>query len=65
MANLALASIFGSAAILLLLYAILRLTQSPEYPLSPVRKASLWGGIVGSIGILCLIAWWAWINPPN
>jgi hypothetical protein len=65
MVQLALASLFGCAAVLLLLYGILRLTQSPERPLSPARRASILGGIVGLIAILGLIAWWAWINPPN
>ncbi len=65
MAPLALAALFGCAAVLLILYGILRLTYSVEQPLSPARRASLFGGIVGLIAILGLIAWWAWINPPG
>lgn len=65
MAQLALAALFGCAAVLLILYGILRLTYSVEQPLSPARRASLLGGIAGLIAILGMIAWWAWINPPS
>ena len=65
MVQLALASLFGCAAVLLLLYGFLRLTQPPEWPLSPARRASIFGGIAGLIAILGMIAWWAWINPPS
>ncbi len=65
MAPLALAALFGCAAVLLILYGILRLTYSAEKPLSPARRASIMGGIVGLIAILGMIAWWAWINPPG
>lgn len=65
MAQLAVAALFGCAAVLLILYGILRLTYSAEKPLSPARRASLLGGIAGFIAILGLIAWWAWINPPS
>jgi hypothetical protein len=65
MAQLAAASLFGCAAVLLLLYGTLRLTQSPERPLSAAGRASLLGGIAGLIAILGMIAWWGWINPPS
>ena len=65
MAQLALASLFGCAAVLLILYGILRLTQSPERPLSPARRASILGGIAGLLAVLTMIAWWAWVNPPS
>lgn len=65
MAQLALAALFGCAAVLLILYGILRLTYSAEKPLSPARRASLLGGIAGLIAILGMIVWWAWINPPS
>jgi len=65
MAQLALASLFGCTAVLLLLYGVLRLTQPPEHQLSPARRASILGGIAGLVAILGMIAWWAWINPPN
>lgn len=65
MLQLAVASIFGCAAVLLLMYGVLRLTQEPERPLSPARRASIFGGLAGLIAILGLIAWWGWINPPS
>ena len=65
MAQLALAALFGCAAVLLIVYGILRVTYSPDQPLSPARRASLFGGIAGLIAILGMIAWWGWINPPS
>lgn len=65
MLQLAVAALFGCAAVLFLLYGTLRLFQAAERPLSPARRASILGGIAGLIAVLCLIGWWAWINPPN
>lgn len=65
MVLLALASFFGCAAVLLLLYGILRLTQESERPLSTARRASILGGLAGLVAILALIGWWGWISPPN
>ena len=45
MVQLLLAFLFGSAALLLLIYAIVRRTQADDRPLSPVRLALLLGGV--------------------
>ena len=65
MVHLLLAFFFGSAALLLLVYGIVRITESPERPLSPARRAAILGGVWGVIAFLCLLGWWAWVNPPG
>lgn len=56
---------FGSASVLLLLYAIIRLTQPGEGALSPVRRTMMLGGVCGMLALLGLLAWWAWVAPPE
>ena len=62
MVQLLLAYFFGSTALLLALYGILRVTQAAPQPLSPARRAALLGGVSGVVAFLCLLAWWTWFN---
>ena len=65
MVQLLLAFLFGSAALLLLIYAIVRRTQADDRPLSPVRLALLLGGMAGVVAVLAFIAWRAWVAAPG
>lgn len=64
MVQLMLAFCFGSAAMLLLIYGVARLTQG-DGTLSPARRALMVGGAWGMVAFLCLVAWWAWVAPPR
>ena len=65
MVQLLLAFLFGAFGLIVLLYGIVRLSQRDERPLSPVRRAWIVGGVVGSMMFLLALAWWAWIAPPH
>jgi hypothetical protein len=65
MVQLLLAFTFGALGLIVLLYGIVRLSQQDDHPLSPVRRAWILGGVVGSLLFLLVLAWWAWIAPPH
>lgn len=65
MVQLLLAFLFGAFGLIVLLYGIVRLSQRDERPLSPIRRAWIVGGVVGSMVFLLALAWWAWIGPPT
>lgn len=65
MVQLLLAFAFGAFGLLVLLYGIIRLTQKDERPLSPVRRAWILGGIGGALLFVGVLAWWAWVAPPD
>ncbi len=54
----------ASIALLLLLYAVVRISQRTDGELSSVRLAIIVGGIAGFAVFLGAVAWWAWISPP-
>ena len=55
---------FGSAALLLLLYGAVRISQHTDEELSPVRRSVILGGLAGIAVFLGAVAWWAWVSPP-
>lgn len=65
MVQLLLAFTFAAFGLLVLLYGIVRLSQQDEDPLSPARRAWVLGGLIGAVGFLLMLAWWAWIAPPE
>ena len=65
MVQLLLAFVFVAFALIVLLYGIVRITQKDDRPLSPVRRAWVLGGLVGSLLFFLVLAWWAWVSPPE
>ena len=65
MVQLLLAFAFGAFGLLVLLYGIMRVSQKDERPLSLVRRAWILGGAVGTLLFLVVLAWWAWMGPPD
>ena len=58
------AFLFGSLALLLLMYGVVRQTQQGDEPLSPGRRAAVAGGLAGALAVLFLVMWWSWFAPP-